>query len=124
MVNDMVELGKMNRLTVVKQVDFGMYLDGGEMHGNILLPSRYVPEGTKIGDTLDVFLYLDQDERLVATTERPLAQVGDFAWLDTNGNGKWDGGDYRLGRQPERVVYFRKTIDVRANWDFEEQMEL
>ena len=78
----MLELGKMNRLTIVKEVDFGMYLDGGEVHGNILLPSRYVPAGAKIGDEMDVFIYLDQDERLVATTERPLAQVGDFAWLE------------------------------------------
>ena len=78
----MVELGRMNRLKVVKQVAFGLYLDGGPVHGEILLPSRYVPDGTNIGDTLEVFLYLDQDERLVATTERPLAQVGDFAWLE------------------------------------------
>ena len=77
-----LELGRVNRLTVVKQVDFGLYLDGGKVHGNILLPSRYVPEDTKIGDEIDVFLYLDQDERLIATTERPLAQVGDFAWLE------------------------------------------
>ncbi|MBQ8050525.1 MAG: GntR family transcriptional regulator [Bacteroidaceae bacterium] len=77
-----MELGRVNRLTVIKQVDFGLYLDGGEVHGPILLPSRYVPEGTKVGDELDVFIYLDQDERLVATTERPLAQVGDFAHLE------------------------------------------
>ncbi len=78
----MLELGRMNRLTVVKRVDFGLYLDGGEVHGEILLPSRYVPEGTEIGDVLEVFVYLDQDERLIATTERPLAQVGDFAFLE------------------------------------------
>ena len=77
-----MELGRVNRLIVIKQVDFGLYLDGGEVHGPILLPSRYVPEGTKVGDELDVFIYLDQDERLVATTERPLAQVGDFAHLE------------------------------------------
>ena len=78
----MLELGKMNRLVVVKRVDFGLYLDGGEVHGEILLPSRYVPEGVEVGDVLDVFIYLDQDERLVATTERPLAQVGDFGFLE------------------------------------------
>ena len=77
-----MELGRVNRLIVIKQVDFGLYLDGGEVHGPILLPSRYVPEGTKVGDELDVFIYLDQDERLVATTERTLAQVGDFAHLE------------------------------------------
>lgn len=67
-------------MTVVKKVDFGMYLDGGD-EGEVLLPQRYVPEGCKPGDELDVFLYLDQDEKLVATTQKPLAKVGDFAWL-------------------------------------------
>ena len=71
----------MNRLTIVKEVDFGLYLDGGD-EGEILLPRRYVPTTYKIGDEIDVFLYLDQDERLVATTEQPLAQVGDFAYLE------------------------------------------
>ena len=77
-----MELGKKNRLKVIKEVDFGLYLDGGEVHGSILLPARYVPEGTKVGDELEVFIYLDQEERLVATTEEPLAQVGDFACLE------------------------------------------
>ncbi len=72
----------MNRLRVEKRVDFGLYLDGGDVHGRILLPARYVPEGTEIGDEIDVFVYLDQEERLVATTETPLAQVGDFAYLE------------------------------------------
>ena len=53
-----IELGKFNQLEVVKQVDFGMYLDGGE-EGEILLPTRYVPEDCKLGDWLNVFLYLD-----------------------------------------------------------------
>lgn len=78
----MIELGKINKLTVVKSVDFGLYLDGGPQIGEILLPSRYVPQGTKIGDSLEVFLYLDMEERLIATTEMPLAQVGDFAYLE------------------------------------------
>ena len=67
-------------MKVVKKVDFGMYLDGGE-EGRILLPSRYVPQGCEVGDELNVFLYLDNEERLVATTQQPLAQVGDFACL-------------------------------------------
>ena len=77
-----MELGKKNRLKVIKAVDFGLYLDGGEVHGSILLPSRYVPEGAQVGDELEVFIYLDQEERLVATTEEPLAQVDDFAYLE------------------------------------------
>ena len=76
-----MKLGDYNRLRVVKRVDFGLYLDGGR-EGEILLPQKYVPEGTAIGDEIDVFLYLDQDERLVATTETPLARVGDFAYLE------------------------------------------
>ena len=58
-----------------------MYLDGGD-EGEILLPTRYVPEGCKPGDTLDVFIYLDQDERPIATTQTPKAMVGDFAYLE------------------------------------------
>lgn len=76
-----IQLGAYNRLTITKEVDFGLYLDGGD-EGEILLPRRYVPATYKIGDEIDVFLYLDQDERLVATTEQPLAQVGDFAYLE------------------------------------------
>ena len=76
-----IELGKFNQLEVVKQVDFGMYLDGGE-EGEILLPSRYVPEDCKVGDILNVFLYLDIEERLIATTLTPLVQVGQFACLE------------------------------------------
>lgn len=70
----------MNRLRVVREVDFGLYLDGAD-DGEILLPARYVPRGLRVGDEVDVFLYLDSEERLVATTETPRAQVGDFAWL-------------------------------------------
>lgn len=73
-------LGKINTMKVSRKVDFGLYLDGGPT-GEILLPTRYVPKGTKIGDELQVFLYLDQDERPIATTETPLAMVGDFAHL-------------------------------------------
>ena len=76
-----IRLGKYNRLAVVKKVDFGLYLDG-EDDGNILLPSRYVPAGCDVGDVLEVFIYLDNEERLVATTEKPYVQVGEFACLE------------------------------------------
>lgn len=78
---DKIKLGDYNRLQIVKRVDFGLYLDGGA-EGEILLPNRYVPEGVNIGDEIEVFLYLDIDERLVATTEKPLAKVGEFAFLE------------------------------------------
>ena len=76
-----IKLGDYNLMRVVKEVDFGMYLDGG-VEGEILLPSRYVPKGLKVGDEISVFVYLDQDERPVATTLQPLAKVGDFAYLE------------------------------------------
>ncbi|MCI1741041.1 MAG: S1-like domain-containing RNA-binding protein [Prevotella sp.] len=75
-----IKLGNYNTLSVVKEVDFGLYLDGGR-DGEILMPKKYVPEGAKPGDKLKVFIYLDSEERPVATTETPLAKVGDFAWL-------------------------------------------
>ena len=64
-----VKLGKYNQLEVVKEVDFGVYLDGGD-DGEILLPTRYVPEGCKPGDVLNVFLYLDNEERLIPLCSR------------------------------------------------------
>ncbi|MDR1004100.1 MAG: GntR family transcriptional regulator [Prevotellaceae bacterium] len=76
-----VELGQFNTLEVVKEVEFGLYLDGGE-EGEILLPKQYVPAGCRVGDALRVFLYLDSEERLVATTQTPLVQVGEFACLE------------------------------------------
>ncbi len=76
-----IELGKFNHLEVVKQVDFGVYLDGDEL-GEILLPTRYVPVSCEIGDFLNVFLYLDSEERLIATTLTPYVQVGQFAFLE------------------------------------------
>lgn len=87
-----ISLGKYNDLKVTRTATrpnphafggketFGVFVEGGP-EGDILMPEKYVPEGTKVGDTLHCFVYLDQDERPIATTEKPLAQVGDFAWL-------------------------------------------
>ncbi len=79
-----IKLGDYNRLRIVKKVDFGLYLDGGD-EGEILLHPATFLKNVGIGDELDVFLYLDQEERLIATTETPLAKVGDFAYLEV----KW-----------------------------------
>ena len=76
-----IKLGEYNLLEVVKEVDFGVYLDGSE-DGEILLPTRYVPKGCKPGDILNVFIYLDMDERLIATTLQPYVKVGEFACLE------------------------------------------
>lgn len=76
----MTQIGKYNKLKIVKEVDFGIYLDGEE-HGEILLPQKYVPRGARPGDEIEVFLYLDSDDRIIATTLRPYATVGEFACL-------------------------------------------
>lgn len=76
----MAELGKYNTLKVLKQVDFGAYLDGGDL-GEILMPKRYVPQGCSTDQDVDVFVYLDSEDRPVATTEKPHAQVDEFAFL-------------------------------------------
>ena len=79
----MIQLGKYNTLQVVKEVDFGIYLDGGEGL-EILMPSKYVPQDTKVGDEMRCFVYQDSEARLIATTERPYATVGEFASLKIN----------------------------------------
>ena len=101
-----IELGRFNTLEVVKEVDFGMYLDGGEQ-GEILLPARYVPGNCKVGDRLDVFLYLDIEERLIATTLTPLVQVGEFACLEVNWVNEY-GAFLNWGLMKDLFVPFRE----------------
>jgi uncharacterized protein len=75
-----MKLGRYHTLRVVKEVDFGVYLDAD---GNeILLPAAYVPEGTQPDDELEVFLYRDSEERPIATTLRPYAIVGECAYME------------------------------------------
>ena len=76
----MVEIGKTNKLKINREVDFGVYLDG-ENYGEILMPKKYLAENYKIDDFVEVFVYLDSEDRIIATTENPYAMVGDFALL-------------------------------------------
>lgn len=77
----MLQIGKFNKLKVVKTVDFGVYLDGGEK-GEILLPRKFVPGHLcGEGDEVDVFIYYDSEDRLIATTQTPKVKVGEFARL-------------------------------------------
>ena len=78
----MVSIGKTNTLRIIKEVDFGIYLDGGKEFGEILLPIRYVPKNVQVDDDIEVFIYFDSEDRIVATTETPYAQVGEFAFLE------------------------------------------
>ncbi|MBE6339899.1 MAG: S1 RNA-binding domain-containing protein [Bacteroidales bacterium] len=80
LTNQKIEFGRVNTLKVIRLVDFGVYLDGGES-GDILMPKRYVPDGIREGDSVDVFVYIDSEDRPVATTEKPYAMAGEFAFL-------------------------------------------
>ena len=76
----MIQVGKYNTLKVIKEVSFGMYLgnDGEE----ILLPKRYVTPGLKVDDTIRVFVYHDNEQRLIATTDHPVGEVGDIVFME------------------------------------------
>lgn len=76
----MAHIGKYNSLPVIAMTDNGAYLNAGEL-GEILLPNRYVPESCDIDTIVDIFIYLDSADRLIATTEKPLAEVDQFASL-------------------------------------------
>lgn len=77
----MAEIGKYSKLKVVREFDFGVYIDGENL-GDILLPRNSVPKDTRVGDEVDVFIYLDSEDRIIATTEKPYATVGDFVRLE------------------------------------------
>ena len=76
----MIGIGKFSELEVLRDVDFGFYLDAGPL-GEILLPNNSAPQGCKAGDLVNVFIYLDSEDRVIATTEEPYVQVGEFALL-------------------------------------------
>lgn len=78
-----IQIGKVNKLRISNFTDFGAYLDAetGNRQDNVLLPGKQVPENTQKGDYLDVFIYKDSENRLIATTRQPLAVVGDLAYL-------------------------------------------
>jgi len=83
----MIKVGAYNELTIVKKVDFGLYLEGGDDLGEILLPKRYVTDEMQVGQRLSVFLYFDSEDRLIATTQQAKAIAGEFTSLkvvDTN----------------------------------------
>lgn len=77
----MVQVGKYNTLKIVKDLDFGVYL-AGDNGQEILLPARYVPKGVKPGDEVEVFIYHDNEGRIIATTAHPKAIVGEFEFME------------------------------------------
>lgn len=104
-----VALGKYNTLRIVRKVDFGVYLDGGQ-DGDILMPRKYVPDTVDVGDMVDVFVYRDSEDRLVATTEKPLAQVGDFAYLKVKTVSRF-GAFLDWGLTKDLLVPYREQRD-------------
>ena len=77
----MLELGKYQKLKVTKQVEFGVYLSDKNPEERVLLPGKQVPENTKIGDEIEVFIYKDSEDRPIATTRKPLLTMGEVARL-------------------------------------------
>jgi uncharacterized protein len=103
----MANIGKRNTLKVVRDSSPGLYLDGGE-HGEILLPNRYVPRRIKAGDQIEVFVYRDSEDRLVATTETPRATVGDVATLKVIGINRQVGAFLDWGLAKDLLLPFRE----------------
>jgi predicted RNA-binding protein (virulence factor B family) len=99
-------IGKYNTLKILKELDFGVYLDGAEL-GEILLPKRYVPKESKTGDEVEVFLYFDSEDRIIATTEKPHATVGEFALLRVKSVDKY-GAFLEWGLMKDLLVPFRE----------------
>ncbi|MBL9168009.1 MAG: GntR family transcriptional regulator [Verrucomicrobiales bacterium] len=100
-------IGKICTLRAVRQAPPGLYLDGGEK-GEILLPRRYASHNTVAGEMLEVFVYRDSEDRLVATTERPLACVGDFACLKVVGINPNVGAFLDWGLSKDLLLPFRE----------------
>lgn len=106
MTHKKVHIGRTARLQIIREFDFGLFLNGGDL-GDILLPRRYVPDRYAIDDWLDVFIYLDSEDTVIATTEKPYAQVGECAYLevvDTNSVGAF----LDWGLQKDLLVPFKE----------------
>src|ERR1700761_382423 len=103
----MAIIGKRNTLSIIRAAAPGLYLDGGAL-GEILLPGRYIPQNLKPKDKLDVFVYRDSEDRLVATTEIPLATVGDFAYLQVVSINRQIGAFLNWGLAKDLLLPFRE----------------
>jgi predicted RNA-binding protein (virulence factor B family) len=101
-----MEIGKLNTLKIVKDLDFGVYLDGGNDR-EILLPARYVPRNVKPGDEVEVFIYHDNEGRLIATTLHPLAMVGEFKFMEVKSVNE-TGAFLEWGLMKDLLVPFRE----------------
>ncbi|MBU1101472.1 MAG: GntR family transcriptional regulator [Bacteroidetes bacterium] len=76
----MLEIGRLNTLEIISRKPQGLYLDGGR-YGEILIPNQYIPRDVNVGDEIEVFIYFDSEDRIIATTRKPLVMIGEFAML-------------------------------------------
>ena len=110
----MIELGKVQELEILREKDFGVYV--GENAGDeasVLLPKKQVPEGAKVGDKIQVFIYKDSSDRLIATTAAPKLQVGETAMLEVKDVAKI-GAFLDMGLEKDLLLPFKEqTHPVR-----------
>ncbi len=110
----MANIGRRNLLSIVRETTAGLYLDGGEL-GELLLPGRYIPRDLVPSEPLDVFVYRDSEDRLVATTETPLVMVGEFACLNVVSVNRSIGAFLDWGLPKDLLLPFREQDpQVRA----------
>ena len=107
----MIRLGEKQILKVVRMKDFGMYV--GDEEEAVLLPKKYVPEGTRVGDSIEVFIYRDSSDRLIATTEEPAILLGQVGTLRVKELGKI-GAFLDWGLEKDLFLpYKEQTVQVR-----------
>jgi predicted RNA-binding protein (virulence factor B family) len=106
----MADLGRYNQLKVLYSTPHGIYLNGGD-HGEILLPTRYIPRGTQLDDVIEVFVYRDSEDRVIATTEKPLAQAGEFASLEVVGVHRQVGVFLNWGLPKDLLLPYRELTE-------------
>lgn len=110
----MIELGKKQKLTIIKRVDFGVYLSQGkDTQERVLLPGKQVPPESRVGDELEVFVYRDSKDRLISTTQTPMLTLGQVALLQVAQVGKI-GAFLSWGLEKDLLLPFREqTYKVR-----------
>lgn len=114
----MIEIGKRQELEIVKRVDFGVYLSDDEMSAEILLPKKEVPESAETGDKIEVFIYRDSRDRLIATTRQPHIQLGEVALLRVKETGRI-GAFLDWGLEKDLLLPFREqTGEVRQGQEY------
>lgn len=113
----MIQIGKTYSLPLIKLVDFGAYLDAKEL-GQVLLPKKILPNACQVGDKVKVFLYLDSEDKVIATTKMPIAQVGQFAYLKAVATGPF-GAFLDWGLEKDLLLPFgeqHKEVEVGRSY--------